>query len=52
MATVGAEDRLILDEPANGLLTHLLAEPLASAIERRIGELRAASNAYLDNALA
>jgi len=51
MATVGAEDRLILQEPANGLLSHLLSEPLTAAIDERIEELRSASNAYLDGAL-
>ena len=52
VATVGAEDRLILEEPANGLLSDLLAEPLAPTIGGRIRELRAASDAYLDAALA
>jgi len=52
VTALGAEDRLILDEPANGLLTHLLAEPPAPEVSRRIAALRRQSNAYLDGALA
>lgn len=52
MAVVGAEERLILDEPANGLLTHLLSEPPDRQVGSRLATLRRQSNAYLDDALA
>jgi hypothetical protein len=52
MAAVGVEERLVMNEPANGLLTHLLAEPLAPEVGRHITDLRRQSNAYLDDALA
>lgn len=50
-AAIGCEERLMLEEPAEGLIADLLSRPPGKAVEARIAELRRQSHAFLDGAL-
>lgn len=51
-ATVGAEHRLLDCETDDGRFAELMETPIQPAVELRMSELRARSEAYLDAALA
>ena len=51
-ATLGAEHRLVDEHADDGAFARLLDTPVKDSVERRVDELRARSEAYLDAALA
>jgi hypothetical protein len=51
-ATLGAEHRLVDEHADDGAVARLLDTPVKDRVERRVDELRARSEAYLDAALA
>ena len=50
-AALGCEERLMLEEPADGLVADLLSRPPGAAVDARIAELRKQSHDFLDEAL-